>query len=163
MFKLSLSPYIYYSIANIVIIIVSCSSLATADILIGKLSDIENTVTAGRVNDLIALERFCVASDPPGPYSLLAIGTGNNGEFSIHNGVAGINFELAVRDRPSSRSFREVTSGVPLTGLQSRRLVNNRICTGNAVSIRITIASASIQQAPAGRYLGSLQLTVIPE
>ena len=163
MFKLSLIHYIYYSITKIVIIIVSCSSLASADILIGKLSDIENSVTAGRVNDLTALERFCVASNPPGPYSLLAIGTGNNGDFSIQNGVDSIKFDVAVRDRSSSRSFREITSGVPLLGLQSRRLVNNRICTGNAVSIRVTIASTSIQQAPAGRYQGSLQLTVIPE
>ncbi|MDW3094788.1 MAG: hypothetical protein R8G33_03860 [Gammaproteobacteria bacterium] len=148
---------------NTLVLILSFSSLASADILIGKLSDIEASVTPGSVNDVTAIERFCVASSPTGPYSLLAIGTGNNGEFSIQNGAATIIFEVAVRDRQSSRSYREILSGVPLVGLQSRRLANNRICTGNAVRIRVTIASESIQRAPAGRYQGSLQLTVIPE
>lgn len=162
MFKSLLIARIYNTL-NILALIVGSSSLVSADILVGKLSDIEATVTPGRVNDIIAIERFCVASNPIGPYSLLAIGTGNDGDFSIHNGVAFINFEVAVSDRRSSRVFREITSGVPLSGLQSRRLANNRVCTGNAVSIRVNIASESIQQAPVGKYQGSLQLTVIPE
>ena len=162
MFKSLLNARIYSTI-NILALIVGCSSIVSADILVGKLSDIEANVTPGRVNDVTAIERFCVASNPTGPYSLLAIGTGNNGDFSIQNGVAFIDFEVAVRDRRSSRAFREITSGEPLSGLQSSRLANNRVCTGNAVSIRVIIASESLQQAPVGVYRGSLQLTVIPE
>jgi len=152
-----------YKIIYILVLIVGCNSFVSADILVGKLNDINASVTPGRINDLTVIERFCVASSPNGPYLLLAIGTGNNGEFSIQNEVSSINFDVTVRDRRTSRAFREMTSGVPLSGLQSRRLANNRVCTGNAVSIRVIIASESIQQAPVGIYRGSLQLTVIPE
>ncbi len=151
----------FISILFVLLNIVFASS--NADILVRKLNDIRITATPGRVNDISVIERFCVASNPQGPYSLVAIGSGDNGEFTIQNGISDVPYELSVQDRLSSRTFRPLTARIPLPGLQSRRLVNNRRCRGNPARLQLIIRHTLLEQATAGNYQGSLQLTVIPE
>ena len=139
------------------------SSISIADILITKLDDITISTSAGRVNDLIATNRFCVASNPVGPYSLEALGSGVNNAFTIQNGPYVIDYEILLRDRLSGGRFRPVLAGVPLTGLLTQPLRGGRRCPGNAARLRMIIRTVSLQSAVPGVYHGSLQLTVIPE
>ncbi|MFK8027760.1 MAG: hypothetical protein AB8C40_06830 [Gammaproteobacteria bacterium] len=135
---------------------------AFADILITKLDDISlSTANTGR--DTVLTERFCVASDPVGPYGLIVLGSGENGTFTIQNGPFHIEYEVAYRDRVSGAGFIEVLPGMPVSGFQTRPLRNNQRCTGNAGRLRIIFRKNSINSAVSGRYQGSVQLTVIPE
>lgn len=134
-----------------------------SDILVAKLDDISVVTNPSRANDLRVTERLCVASDPVGPYSLSATGSGLDGGFSIQNGPYNIGYELFLRDRRSGGGFRALVPNVPLTGLLTRRLRNNQGCPGNAARLRMIIRKETLSGAAAGIYRGSLQLTVIPE
>ena len=137
--------------------------MVNADILITKLDDIEVVTSPGRANDLRVIERLCVASNPVGPYSLEAIGSGASGGFVIQNGLHAIAYELSLRDRRSGGRFRPLLPNVPLSGLLTRRLRNNQGCPGNAARLRMVIPKETLNGAVSGAYQGSLQLTVIPE
>ena len=152
-----------FSILTCLLLVYSLASTAIADILIAKLDDIEVTTSPGRANDLRVTERLCVASNPVGPYSLEAIGSGTNGSFAILNGPQVIAYELLLRDRRSGGGFRAISPNVPLTGLLTRRLRNNQACPGNAARLRMIIRKEILNGAVSGAYQGSLQLTVIPE
>ena len=138
-------------------------SYGSADILITKLDDIVIAANPGRANDLRVTERLCVASNPVGPYSLVAIGSGLDGAFSLQNGPHVMRYELSLRDRRSGGGFRALMPTVPLTGLLTRRLRNNLRCPGNAARLRFIIRKSELTGAVSGAYQGSLQLTVIPE
>ena len=139
------------------------SSATHADILIAKLDDITLVTNPTRTNDLRYTERLCVASDPVGPYSLQATGSGPGGEYILQNGPDSIAFILSLRDQRSGREYRTMTPGVPLTGLLTRPLRNNQNCPGNAARLRLIIRKEVLSGSVPGTYQGSLQLTVIPE
>lgn len=134
-----------------------------ADILVAKLDDIEISTTPGRANDLRVTERLCVASNPVGPYSLLVVGNGINGNFTLQNGPHLIAYELQLRDRRSGGGFRDIMPNIPLDGLLSRRLRNNQTCPGNAARLRMIIRKEALSGALSGIYQGLIQLTVVPE
>ncbi len=139
----------------------SCSN-AYADILISKLDDVSiSTANTGR--DTIITERFCVASDPVGPYGLIVYGSGDNGAFTIDSGPFQVEYEVSYRDRVSGAGFIEILSGVPVSGFLTRPLRNNQRCAGNAGRLRLIIRKNSISSAAAGLYRGTIQLSVIPE
>lgn len=150
---------------NVVFVLfaIAAGSHVDADILISKLDDITISASAGQANDIVVTNRFCVASDPVGPYSLEALGSGVNNAFAIQNGPYDILFEVLLRDQRTGGGFRPLVAGVPLTGLLTRPLRRGRRCPGNTARLRIIIRSASLQSAASGFYRGSLQLTVIPE
>ncbi len=152
-----------YSLLKIISIWLLLSSIAAhADILISKLNDVSvSTVNTGR--DTIISERFCIASDPVGPYGLIAFGSGDNGAFTIDNGPFQIEYEVSYRDRVSRTGFIEIISGVPVGGFLTRPLRNNQRCPGNAGHLRIIIRKNSINSAAAGLYRGTIQLSVVPE
>jgi len=137
-------------------------SIAYADILITKLDDVTiSTANTGR--DTIITERFCVASDPVGLYGLIALGSGSNGEFVLENGPFQIDFEVSYRDKVSGGGFVDILPNVPVNGFLTRPLRNNQTCAGNHGRLKIIIRKSSINQAAAGLYRGSIQLSVIPE
>jgi hypothetical protein len=152
----------HYPLKIISIWLLLSSIAAHADILISKLNDVSiSTANTGR--DTIISERFCIASDPVGPYGLIAFGSGDNGAFTIDNGPFQIEYEVSYRDRVSSTGFVEIISGVPVGGFLTRPLRNNQRCPGNAGHLRIIIRKNSINSAAAGLYRGAIQLSVIPE
>ena len=160
----------YSSIRKVICNSVKCILMLTllaqsahADILIAKLDDIEITTTPSRGNDLRVTERLCVASNPVGPYSLLAVGNGVDGSFTIRNGPHAIAYALQLRDRRSGGGFRDLMPNIPLDGLLSRRLRNNQACPGNAARLRMIIRKEALGGALSGQYQGLIQLTVIPE
>ncbi len=153
---------ILYGAFGIVISYLAMSQVQS-DILVAKLDDITVATNPSRGNDLRVTERLCVASNPVGPYSLSAIGSGPDGGFSIQNGPYSIAYELFLRDRRSGGGFRALAPNIPLTGLLTRRLRNNQGCPGNAARLRMIIRKETLSGAAAGIYQGSLQLTVIPE
>jgi len=136
---------------------------AHADILITKLDDIEVSTQANLARDLVINERLCVASNPVGVYSLIALGDGDNGEFTINNGPYRIDYDVLYRDRRSGGGFTELQAGVPVSGFLTRPLRNARNCQGNAGRLRIIIKKETLNSAVAGRYQGIIQLSVIPE
>ena len=156
-------PRLIRCICKCVLLILLIGSSANADILIAKLDDIEISTTPGRANDLRVTERLCVASNPVGPYSLLVVGNGVNGSFSLSNGPHTIAYALQLRDRRSGGGFRDIMPNIPLDGLLSRRLRNNQACPGNAARLRMIIRKEALSGALSGEYLGLIQLTVIPE
>lgn len=139
------------------------ASTANADILVAKLDDIEIATTPGRATDLRVTERLCVASNPVGPYSLLVIGNGVDGSFTLQNGPHIIVYALQLRDRQSDGGFRDIMPNIPLDGLLSRPLRNNQTCPGNAARLRMTIRKEALSGALSGKYQGQIQLTVVPE
>lgn len=139
------------------------SSGVYADILTNKFDDVESSVTPGQVNDLIMTERICVGSNPSGPFSLIALGSGNAGEFVISNATNQIPFDLYINDRFSRLRYTQVQPGRALSGLQSRRINNAGRCRGNSTGLRVIITSDSLKRAISGTYQGSLQVMVIPE
>lgn len=139
------------------------SSSVYADILTNKFDDVESSVTPGQVNDLIMTERICVGSSPSGPFSLIALGSGDAGEFVISNAANQIPFELHINDRFSRLRFTQVQPGRALSGLQSRSINNAGRCRGNSTGLRVIITSESLKRAVSGIYQGSLQVMVIPE
>ena len=141
----------------------SLAITASADILVAKLDDIEIETAPSRGNDLRVTERLCVASDPVGPYSLLVIGDGIDGSFTLRNGPHVIAYGLQLRDRRSGGGFRDITPNVPLDGLLSRQLRNNQSCPGNAARLRMIIRKEALGGALSGTYQGLIQLTVVPE
>ncbi len=134
-----------------------------ADILTNKFDDIETSVTPGQVNDLVMTERICVGSNPSGPFSLMAFGSGDGGEFVISNGPINIPYDLFINDRFSRLRFTQVQPGRALSGLQSRSINNAGRCRGNSTGLRVIISSDSLKSAVSGTYQGSLQVMVIPE
>ena len=139
------------------------SNSTSADILTNKFDDIESTVTPGQVNDLVMTERICVGSSPSGPFSLIALGSGDGGNFVISNTTNHIPFELYINDRFSRLRYTQVQPGRALSGLQSRRINNAGRCRGNSTGLRVIISSESLKSAVSGTYQGSLQVMVIPE
>ncbi len=136
---------------------------ATADILITKLDDVDAMATPGRANDLTLTERLCIGSNPAGPFSLRATGSGIGGRFTIENGPYAIPFATYIQDRVSGGSFMSINPGIPVTGLRARSLNPNNRCRGNPTQVRIVFSNLSFSGAPAGIYRGTLQLSVIPE
>lgn len=136
---------------------------AHADILITKLDDIQVSTQANLARDLIINERLCVASNPVGLYGLIALGDGENGEFTIGNGPYIIDYDVLYRDRRSSGGFVALQAGVPISGFLTRPLGNANNCRGNAGRLRIIIKKETLNSAVAGRYQGIIQLSVVPE
>ena len=134
-----------------------------SDILVAKLDDITVATNPSRANDLRVTERLCVASNPVGTFSISAIGSGADGNFSIQNGPYEIVYELLIRSRGSGGGFNAMAPNIPTTGLLSQPLRANQRCPGNATRIRMIIRKENLSGAAAGIYQGSLQLTVIPE
>lgn len=159
-----LSKYKFtFSTFECALILLFAASTSNADILIAKLDDIEIATAPSRANDLRVTERLCVASDPVGPYSLLVIGNGIDGSFTLQNGPHVIAFALQLRDRRSGGGFRDIVPNIPLDGLLSRRLRNNQACPGNAARLRLIIRKEALSGALSGEYQGVIQLTVVPE
>lgn len=151
-------------ISTIGLALIACIiNIACADALINKLDDIEAHVTPGRLSDLQMTEHLCVGINPSGPLSLLLLGSGSKGAFSIQNGPDSIPYSVSISGRVSNGRFRSVISGVPLTGLQSRVLSPSNRCRGNTTILRVIFKSNAFSSAHAGIYRGSLQITVIPE
>ena len=141
----------------------TCLVSAQADILITKLDDVQVATQANLARDLVINERLCVASNPVGVYGLIALGSGDNGEFTINNGPYHIDYAVLYRDRRSGGGFVELRPGVPVGGFLTRPLRNSRNCQGNAGRLRIIINKETLNSAVAGRYQGVIQLSVIPE
>ena len=154
----------YHKLIFVILFGVINTSELSADILITKLNDIDISVSGNSFSrDLVVTERFCVASDPVGLYSLVAFGSGDNGEFSINNGPYKINYQITYRDRRSNSGFIELLPGVATGGFLTRPLRGNQNCRGNPGRLRVTILRSSLNSAAAGSYTGSLQLSVVPE
>ncbi len=139
------------------------SNIVFADILITKLDDVSFATNANVGRDVVITERLCIASNPVSVYGLTALGSGDNGEFSISNGPYKIEYKISYRDRRSGGGFTDLFPGIPVSGFLARPLRNNRTCPGNAGRLRIIIEKESLNKAVAGLYRGVIQLSVVPE
>lgn len=139
------------------------SSAVFSDILITKLDDIGFSTNANVGRDVIITEQLCIASNPVSVYGLTALGSGDNGEFTISNGPYDIKYKMSYRDRRAGGGFTNLQPGIPVSGFLSRPLRNNRACQGNAGRLRIIIEKNSLNGAVAGLYRGVIQLSVVPE
>ncbi len=153
--------FVIFSAITLAIFIIAMH--AHADILITKLDDIEVSAQANMARDLVINERLCVASNPVGVYGIIALGSGNNGAFTISNGPYDLDYTVFYRDRRSTNQFVELEPGVPVSGFLTRPLRNSRNCRGNAGRLRIIVKREALNSAVAGRYQGIIQLSVVPE
>ena len=151
------------SLSFFLILLLIIGSSADADILTNKFDDIESSVTPGQVNDLVMTERICVGSNPSGPFSLIALGSGDAGAFVITNATHQIPYDLYINDRFSRLRYTQVRPGRALSGLQSRSINNAGRCRGNSTGLRVIISSDTLKSAVSGTYQGNLQVMVIPE
>ncbi len=109
--------------------------------------------------------RVCVNMDPAGPYQLTGFGTGSGGAFALTDGTGRhtVGLEVRINAPQLRRGPRELTPGVPLTGLSARPPRPNGNCGRSRVRVLVELRAEDLRQVPAGAYSGVLELTVAPE
>jgi len=100
---------------------------------------------------------------PQGPYSVTAAGDIQGNEFALYSGFDSIVYQLYFNDRPRVNGRRQLTPGVPLTGLRGKRLKKREPCNRLTANLSIVIPEANLTAAPSGRYSSNIVLLVSPE
>lgn len=108
--------------------------------------------------------RFCVVSDPAGPYQISAYGSGPGGAFvlSVPGLATTIGFDAYI-SKQRGRPGDPLVPGVPVTGLSAKPRLRNGRCHPPYVNLLIDINENDLSAAPGGRYAAILQITVAPE
>jgi len=133
--------------------------LHAAELTITQLEDVDLGEVAPTVRRIQQRTRFCVSSDPAGPFQLTALGSGAAGAFVLSSG-AGVASEI---DYEVYASGRALVPGVARSGFMARPPRPNGDCRPPLTMMTIVIDPSSVQSAPGGQYSGTLQLTVGPE
>ena len=139
--------------------------LLAAELTITQLEDVDLGEVAPTVSRIQQRTRFCVSSDPAGPFQLTAIGIGTAGAFVLTSG-AGVGSEIEYQVYASGRGAslgRALVPGVARSGFMARPPRADGDCRPPFTMMTIMIDPSSVQGAPGGQYWGTLQLTVGPE
>jgi len=139
--------------------------LHAAELTITQLEDVDLGEVAPTVRRIQQRTRFCVSSDPAGPFQLTALGSGAAGAFVLSSGAgvaSEIDYEVYASGRGASRG-RALVPGVARSGFMARPPRPNGDCRPPLTMMTIVIDPSSVQSAPGGQYSGTLQLTVGPE
>ncbi|MFT7652878.1 MAG: hypothetical protein ACI9UU_001987 [Candidatus Azotimanducaceae bacterium] len=136
---------------------------SAATIIITDLEDVEFgdlPPTSALVTQRI---RICVNSTPPGPYRLTALGLTTTGAFELVNEAPQtITYVVHASTRRNGLGA-PLVAGVPRTGFNSRQSNAGGRCLPPWLWITVMVTEQELQQAPGGRYWGTLQITVAPE
>ncbi|MEM6638799.1 MAG: hypothetical protein AAF610_02765 [Pseudomonadota bacterium] len=137
-------------------------SVRAQTIQVAALSDIDFGQTTPTIGTLRRRLGLCVAMETPGAYRVSARGTGPGGEFALKGGVAPLPFGVRFSDRRNGRG-RVLPAMVELAGFQSRLPLRRSGCRRLNALLTISLPGAALAAAAAGRYSGSLLVTVSPE
>ncbi len=137
----------------------------SATIVIVDMQDIQLGTVTPTANLLRHRARFCVAMRPRGPYQIIGLGTGTNGNFALTGGegvASDIPMDVFISNRPQRRG-RTLHPNIPLSGFRAQRLRPDGECRGRRTFITVQIDPSDLAAATAGQYSGSLYLTVAPQ
>jgi hypothetical protein len=127
----------------------------TQDIVFGNVSSV--------YSDLVSQQSTCSFGNLlPVRYSILAVGSGSGGAFTITNGVSAIPYEVQWSQVANASSGDNLIPSVPLYNQTSGGDLLGLGCllgVRNATLI-VIIRSSSLQRATAGAYTGTLNLLV---
>lgn len=134
-----------------------------ADIRISDLRDVDFGSVSPTAGRLVNTVNFCVAMDQNGGYGVVARGTGPADAFTLSNGLQELPYTLRYSDNPG-RPGAVMSPGIPQMGFNAKkRKKKGGDCNKPSASIELAIEAANLQSAGAGRYSGTLLLTVTPE
>lgn len=143
----------------------SCANAFAATLQITELSNVDLGEVPVGTDRLRQRMRFCVAMAPAGPFQITAFGAQHNGQFVLITGLGvdqGIGFDLFVSGRARGRG-RQLTPGVPMSGLNARQPGRDGRCRPPFVQMRLVVDPRDLRTAASGRYGSQIQLTVAPE
>ncbi len=133
-----------------------------ANIVIGGLDDLDFGRVTPTSGSMRQSTRVCVAVDDPGQYSLIALGDGPGGQFTLDGGIAMLPFRVFFSDTTNRRG-RELQTARPLHNLRAKKIQGNRGCQRRNSRLTLVIDGADLEAMPSGRYAGKLTLMVAPE
>ena len=129
------------------------------------LSDAEFGLVSAFGSDQRRSQNVCVyVTGSRQAYSILALGDGAGGGFSLANGMAVLPFDVEWAATPSARSGTLLTPSTPLIN-QISSATNQTCKSGPAASATLTVIlrASNLAEASQGTYSGSLTLIVSPE
>ena len=143
----------------------TCVACQAQEVEISQMQDLPLGTWIG-VGDLQGVAGFCVRSDQNGAYAVQALGDGPGGAFELPGPVTSLPYEVEFN---GGAGWQPLTAGAitgGFIGAKNKGQVNR--CRNNATGpgyeqVRVTIPSASFEQALAGTYTGTLALVVSPE
>ena len=141
------------------------SSVAqAAQLQITQLEDIDLGAVAPDAQNVRAQIRFCVISDPTGPFQITAYGSGSGGAFEMNHPSSDHTIAYDVYVQRSFGLFgRQLQPGVPNTVRFARSPGPDGQCRPPYFQLLIDVNENTLQSAPGGSYQSILQLTVGPE
>jgi hypothetical protein len=135
---------------------------ARPDVQIAGLTDLNLGVWVG-AGDMTGDIGHCVHnSDSPGKYSIEASGDGAGGAFALVNGASSIPMQVSYSD---GGGFTTLTANTPLGGQKGLNSTKFSQCLAGKGQffIRILILGTDLAPADGGTYVGTLNLTVVPQ
>ena len=150
-------------LALLIFLLFQLTSLRAATITINELSDIDLGTVSPTTDGIRVRSSFCVSMTPRGPFQIIGRGTQPGGRFALSDPAGSpdeIEYSVFVTSRRRGLG-RQLTPGVPVTGLRAARPRRNGRCRQTFITIMVD--SQFLSQAAAGQYSGGLTLTVAPE
>ena len=135
-----------------------------AQLQITELEDIDLGEVVPGAQNVRAQIRFCVVSDPTGPFQITAYGSGSGGTFEMTHPSSDHTIDYDVFIQRSFGLFRrQLQPGIPNTVLFARPADASGRCRPPYLRLLIDVDENTLQRAPGGGYQSILQLTVGPE
>lgn len=97
------------------------------------------------------------------PYSVTASGTGSGGAFTLSSGAALMPYDVQWSDSAGQTGGTLLQPGAPAGGFGNGATGFACPAQGANATLTVTIRSADIAAAPAGTYVGTLQLLIAPQ
>ncbi|NKB99881.1 MAG: hypothetical protein GKR90_15475 [Pseudomonadales bacterium] len=135
-----------------------------ASLQITELEDVNFGNVVPDARNVRAQIRFCVVSDPAGPFQITAIGSGAGGRFEMNHPALPnvIDYDVYIQ-RIFGLFRRQLQPGIPNTVFYARPRLRNGRCAPPYIGLLVDINEDALSSAPGGDYASILQLTVAPE
>ena len=129
------------------------------------LSDADFGLVSTFLSDQRRSQNVCVyVTGSRQAYSILALGDGPGGAFSLANGAAALPFDIEWADAPGSSSGMLLSPSTPLVN-QISSATNQTCKSGPAASATLTVIlrAANLAEARQGTYSGTVTLIISAE
>jgi len=157
--SMSIHSKFKYVSSVFLLLIAVLAAIAHAQIIISGLQPFNlGSWTIGS-GDITANQNICVNLDPQGPFSVVADGDSQSGEFVLVGVFDSIAYQLYFNDSAGLNGRTELAPGVPLTGLRGRRFP----CNQPRANLSLVIPEANLTAASDGSYSTTISLLVSPE
>lgn len=128
------------------------------------LSDVAFGLIASTADQSASQSVCAYSSTNTGGYSVMAVGNGSGGAFTLASAVAVLPYDVLWSDSANQTGGSSLVAGTATSGFTS--LASQQSCNSGpstSASLTVVIRSASLTSAAAGSYAGTLQITISPE